>query len=99
MGALFSMGICLFSAVGEELFPRQGQEGKTILHGFTWKTWLLAATNALGGLLTALVIKYADNILRGFASAIATISNALISIPLFGFELKPSFAMGSLLVI
>merc|ERR1712125_57977 len=73
--------------------------GRYILYGFTWKTWMMAANNAIGGLLVALVIKYADNILRGFASAVATITTAILSVFLFGFELKFIFAVGSLLVI
>jgi UDP-sugar transporter A1/2/3 len=97
--AFFSMGVCLFSAASEVLFPEQGTENRIILHGFTWKTWMMAANNAIGGLLVALVIKYADNILRGFASAVATISTAILSVFLFGFELKAVFAVGSLMVI
>merc|ERR1712151_664101 len=39
------------------------------------------------------------NILRGFASAVATITTAVMSVFLFGFELKVLFAVGSLFVI
>jgi len=97
--AAFSMCICLFSASGEMLSPPPGSQTSEILHGFTWKTWVMAANNAIGGLLVALVIKYADNILRGFASALATITTAILSVFLFGFELKLTFALGSFLVI
>jgi len=98
--ASFSILICLSSVTHQALFPAdEMSKNLGALHGFTWKTWAMVATNAIGGLLVALVIKYADNILRGFASAIATINSALLSVPLFGFELKLTFAVGSALVI
>lgn len=34
---------------------------------------------ALGGLVVAMVIKYADNILKGFATSLSIIISALIS--------------------
>merc|ERR1712232_1115395 len=98
--AFFSILICLSSVTYQALFPTSELSGsRSALHGFTWKTWAMVVTNAVGGLLVALVIKYADNILRGFASAIATINSAVLSVPLFGFELKLTFAVGSALVI
>merc|ERR1712232_202340 len=63
------------------------------------KQWVLAVNNAVGGLLVALVIKHADSLLRGFASAIATIISAVAAVFCFGFQLAPSFAAGTLLVI
>merc|ERR1712217_97014 len=83
-----------------------GNEGATVsgsefsfFRGFTTMTWVLAINNAIGGLLVALVIKYADNILRGFASSLATINCALISVFTFGFALKPSFGVGTIMVV
>ena len=51
-------------------------------------TWLAILSNGAGGLLVAFIIKYADNILRGFAQAIAIILGALGSYAFFGFELQ-----------
>jgi len=98
--ALFSMIITLGSFALEKAFPAPGAGGsKSFLTGFTAKTWALTVNNTVGGLLVALVIKHADNILRGFASAIATINAALISVVAFGFVLKMSFGLGTLMVV
>ena len=72
---------------------------KPVLHGFTSKVWVMVVNNALGGLCVAFVIKYADNILKGFCCAIATVIATIASVPLFGFTLGPSFAVGMLVVL
>eukprot|EP00930_Biecheleria_cincta_P018758 TRINITY_DN14500_c0_g1_i3.p1 TRINITY_DN14500_c0_g1~~TRINITY_DN14500_c0_g1_i3.p1 ORF type:complete len:376 (-),score=73.82 TRINITY_DN14500_c0_g1_i3:17-1099(-) len=71
----------------------------SLLGGFTANTWALVALNAVGGMLVAMAIKYADNILRGFASAFATINGALLSIVALGFEMGASFVLGMLIVL
>ena len=48
----------------------------------------LVGMNATGGLLVAVVVKYADNILKGFACSLAIIISSIISIFLFGFQLS-----------
>ena len=35
------------------------------LKGFTWMVWVMVINNAIGGLCVAMVIKHADNILKG----------------------------------
>ena len=58
-----------------------------VFHGFNLKVWFMVVNTAIGGLCVAFVIKYADNILKGFACALATILATMVSVPLFGFEL------------
>merc|ERR1712037_978780 len=41
--------------------------------GYDLFIWYLVVLNATGGLLVAVVIKYADNILKGFACSLAII--------------------------
>ena len=72
---------------------------KYFLYGFTAKVWMMVLNNAIGGLLVAMVIKYANNILKAFATALATVWASLASVPLFGFSLSPSFACGAAAVI
>ena len=67
--------------------------------GFGAFAWLSAFWQALGGIIVAFTIKYADNILRGFAQALAIIVGSLGSCFLFGFVLEPTFLLGATLVI
>jgi len=100
--ALFTMLLTIFSFVLELLFPANvtaTASQHSFFKGFTVKTWALTVNNAVGGLLVALVIKYADNILRGFASAFATINCSLIAVVTFGFVLRLSFGAGTLMVV
>lgn len=70
-----------------------------VLHGFNLKVWLMVVNTAIGGLCVAFVIKYADNILKGFACALATILATIVSVPLFGFEVRFSFFAGMAVVL
>jgi len=70
-----------------------------VSRGFTVAAWVAVVLNAIGGLLTALVIKYADNILRGFATAISTANSLVLSTWCFGLEVHLSFYGGAVMVI
>lgn len=76
-----------------------GQPANGWFENFGFNAWLSVWTNALGGLLVAVTIKYADNILRGFAQALAIIMGAVGSYFYFGTTFGGSFAIGVLLVI
>jgi len=52
------------------------------------------AAQACGGLLIAAVIKYADNILKAFATAVAVLAIALVSHAFYHFHLSPQFFLG-----
>ncbi|KAI8805266.1 nucleotide-sugar transporter-domain-containing protein [Cladochytrium replicatum] len=67
--------------------------------GYTIWTWAAIACQALGGLLVAVVVKYADNILKGFATSISIILSCLVSYWLFNFELTVAFVVGSAAVL
>merc|ERR1711994_367733 len=69
------------------------------LHGYDSFVWFTVAQNALGGLLVAVVVKYADNILKGFACSLAIIITCVASIFIFDFSLSLQFSVGALLVI
>jgi len=55
----------------------------------------------MGGLLVALVMKYADNVVKGFATSLSIVLSSAVSlfIPSFHFSLTPTFVAGSSLVI
>ena len=61
--------------------------------------WATVATQVFGGLVTAVVIKYSDNILKGFATSLSIILSFLASVILFNFRITPSFLIGSTTVL
>lgn len=52
-----------------------------------------------GGLVTAIVIKYADNILKGFAVSFSIVLSFIASIALFGYQVTLPFILGATLTI
>ncbi len=70
-----------------------------ILYGYTNLTWAFTFIYSIGGLLIVLVLKYSDNILKGFASSSSVIFSCIIAMIFFDFQLTIPFSIGSLLVI
>lgn len=68
------------------------------LHGYTGLTWANIAVQSCGGLIIAVVIKFADNILKNFATAISIILSAFVSWLFMGFQLSWLFVLGVALV-
>ena len=62
--------------------------------GFHYDTWAVILIQAFGGLLTGVVIKYAGNVLKGFANAIAILTTCFISIPAFDYRPTHTFWIG-----
>lgn len=67
--------------------------------GYDFFVWYLVVLQAGGGLLVAMVVKYADNILKGFATSLAIVISCVASIYLFNFDLTLQFSFGASLVI
>ena len=72
---------------------------KGFFFGYDLFIWYLVVLQAVGGLLVAMVVKYADNILKGFATSLAIILSCVVSIYLFDFNLTLQFSLGTLLVM
>lgn len=72
---------------------------KGFFYGFTPLTWLCIILQVQGGLLVAVVVKFANNILKGFATSMAIVISTVASIFLFDFDLTPAFIFGASLVI
>lgn len=72
---------------------------KGFFYGYDWFIYFLVLLQACGGLIVAVVVKYADNILKGFATSLAIVLSCVVSIYLFSFVLTAQFAFGTLLVI
>jgi len=75
------------------------REDGSFLHGFNFVVWSAIFTNAAGGMIVAVVMKFAGNILRNFAQACAIIVVGFGSWLLFDFEITMSFVAGVSLVI
>lgn len=66
--------------------------------GYSPLVWTVISFEALGGLVTAAVIKYADNILKSFATAVSIVTSTIVSACVFGFVISKMFVIGCLLV-
>jgi UDP-sugar transporter A1/2/3 len=66
---------------------------------FSLWAWATVLTQVFGGLITALVIKYSDNILKGFATSLSIILSFLASVGLFNYPITPAFVIGSIVVL
>lgn len=67
--------------------------------GYNKMVWTAITVQSAGGLIVALVVKHADNILKGFATSSAIVLSCIVSMLLFDFQLTILFALGSSLVI
>lgn len=70
-----------------------------LLRNFGFWAWATVSIQVFGGLVTAIVIKYSDNILKGFATSLSIILSFLASVALFDFNITPAFLLGSSTVL
>jgi len=96
--------LCLFTipiaAVGTQMVKDDYlKEEGTPIHGFTFAVWASIVTNAAGGMIVAVVMKFAGNILRNFAQACAIVVGGIGSCLLFDFVITSRFVGGVGLVI
>ena len=67
--------------------------------GYSSLVWLVVVIQAVGGLIVAVVVKYADNVLKTFASSFGIVISSIVSAILFDFHPNFAFLVGSSLVI
>ncbi|KAJ2889922.1 UDP-galactose transporter Gms1 [Coemansia aciculifera] len=94
--SLFSLPPALFGVLVIDI---KGVSTSGFFYGYTAWTVAAIALQALGGLLVAVVVKYADNILKGFATSISIVISCLVSVWLIGFRITKPFVLGTALVI
>ncbi|KAF9535268.1 nucleotide-sugar transporter-domain-containing protein [Crepidotus variabilis] len=104
-----SLQLSLFSllpALAPVIFNQRAQmadNGGNLFSGLFYNfgawAWATVLTQVLGGLITALVIKYADNIMKGFATSLSIVISFLASVALFDFRLSVTFLLGSTVVL
>lgn len=69
------------------------------LLNFGYIAWVVVLFQAFGGLLVSIVMKYADNILKGYATSCAIILSTILSVFIFNSVLNTSFIIGASMVI
>lgn len=68
--------------------------------GYSLLIWAVIVVHALGGLIVASCMKYADNILKCFGNAVAIVINCILSnVILHEFEVDFQFFVGAFLVM
>lgn len=72
---------------------------KGLLFGYNTLVWVVVSQQAVGGLIVAVVVKYADNILKGFATSLSIILSCIASVFLFDYVITLKFTLGAALVI
>jgi UDP-sugar transporter A1/2/3 len=70
-----------------------------MLGGFSNIVWTVVTVQAVGGLIVATVVKYADNVLKVFATSFSIVISCIISAFLFDFHPTLSFLFGASLVV
>ncbi|NWX78881.1 S35A2 protein, partial [Alca torda] len=68
-------------------------------YGYNPAVWAVVVNQAAGGLLVAVVVRYADNILKGFATALSILASTVASVHLFGFRPRGPFLAGTAMVL
>lgn len=67
-------------------------------HGYNWVVAGVVLLQAIGGLVVAVVVKYADNIRKSFATAVSIIVSCIMSMFLFDFRPTGTFVLGVICV-
>ncbi|KAG8856050.1 hypothetical protein FRB96_006617 [Tulasnella sp. 330] len=70
-----------------------------IFRNFGAWAWGTVLVQVFGGLVTAVVIKYSDNIMKGFATSLSIVISFLASVALFDFGITVPFVVGSMVVL
>jgi len=94
--ASFAFPIALITA-----FLKDGSTIRQVgfFHGYMAITWLVICLEATGGIFVALVTKYADSILKNFATALAIVVSAVFCALYMDFRITHLFVMGSMMVM
>ncbi|GIX92922.1 UDP-galactose translocator [Caerostris darwini] len=72
---------------------------KGFFHAYNIFVWTVIMLQAGGGIIVAIVVKFADNILKGFATSLAIVLSCIISIYFMNFQLTSQFVLGAALVM
>eukprot|EP00428_Durinskia_dybowskii_P067446 CAMPEP_0170366438 /NCGR_PEP_ID=MMETSP0117_2-20130122/6416_1 /TAXON_ID=400756 /ORGANISM="Durinskia baltica, Strain CSIRO CS-38" /LENGTH=215 /DNA_ID=CAMNT_0010621023 /DNA_START=230 /DNA_END=873 /DNA_ORIENTATION=+ len=68
-------------------------------YGYNGIVLTVIVLQAIGGLVVAVVVKYADNILKGFAASFCIVTSCILSYIMFDFHPNSIFLLGAVLVM
>ncbi|KAM9315936.1 CMP-sialic acid transporter [Gastrophryne carolinensis] len=88
----------LVTLVGVFVSEGQGVMEKGFFFGYNYLVWFVIFLASVGGLYTSVVVKYTDNIMKGFSAAAAIVISTIASVLLFGLQITLTFSIGALLV-
>jgi len=88
-----------FSLLAVYLKDGEGVTEQGFFAGYDMLVVAAIAFQSAGGLIVAVVVKYADNILKGFATSISIVISAIASVALFGSKIGTIFILGTVLVL
>ncbi len=83
------------------MYIRDGEaiERYGIYKGYDWVVWTVITLSALGGLVVAVVVKYADNVIKGFAAAISLVLSCFVSVAIMhDGDMSLMFIIGATMV-
>lgn len=69
------------------------------LGGYTPIVWTVVTVQAVGGLIVAVVVKYADNVLKVFATSFSIVVSCILSAIFFDFHATFAFVVGASFVV
>ena len=95
--SFFSLFPALF--IGVLLKDGQGIREHGFWYGYNIVVWAAIVAQAAGGLLVAMCVAYADNIMKNFATSISILISAIASVWFFEFVVTVNFVVGAGIVL
>jgi UDP-sugar transporter A1/2/3 len=91
-----SVGIAFITIFAKDMVAVRAQG---FLGGYTPVVWTVVIIQAVGGLIVAVVVKYADNVLKVFATSFSIVISCVLSAIFFDFHASWAFTVGASFVV
>jgi UDP-sugar transporter A1/2/3 len=85
--------------VGAFLEDKARIDNDGLLQGFSSVVWATVLTSSCGGLLVALVMKYADNMYKTLSTSVAIVLTSILSVMFFDLSVSVMFFIGAALTL
>jgi len=96
---IFSLVFASLAVIWNDLEGVLNNKGG-FFQGYTWAVWTVVSIQAVGGLVVAVAVKYADNILKVFATSVSIVLSTVCSyLVLDDLRTGPFFVPGAAMVI